>query len=62
MSKFKNREVVFIDKEWNICTTYFRWTDFYSILPYIEKFKDGMIDIVQINNPDFYNDEDALDN
>lgn len=53
MSQFKNREVVFLDKEWEIHTTYFRWTDFYSILPYMEKFKESMVDIVAINNPDF---------
>lgn len=50
--KFLNREIIFIDENWEKQTTYFRGADFYSILPYFEKFKDSIKDVVQINRPD----------
>jgi len=51
MSKYLNWRVVFIDENNEYHTTYFRGTDFYSILPYIEKFKDSMKEIVLIEKP-----------
>lgn len=58
MGEFKNREVVYVNKDWEICTTYFRGTDFLSIIPYFEKFKEDMVEIIAINNPDWRKKED----
>lgn len=51
MSKRLNREVRFIDKEWNVGTTYFRWQTIRDILPYFEKFKDSIADVIYILKP-----------
>lgn len=55
MDKFVNFKVVYKDDKWELRVTFFRGRTFREILPYFEKFKEELKDIILIEKP--INDE-----
>lgn len=48
MSNSGTREVTYLDEEWEIQTTNLKWKNFYDIIPYFDKLKQSIKDVVLI--------------